>query len=203
MTKNPSLPKILLIIFTIFWGLLAIDPLFREVWVAENIILFIGVGYAILTYKTSPFSNQSYWLIFIFCILQTIGAHYTYAEVPLGFWVADLLEIERNHYDRLVHFSFGLLLVLPLKEVLCRSVKFANLSVEIFVLVLIFFGIGAFYEILEWLYALIYEQNQAPESFLGSQGDIWDAEKDMLLNTLGALAYLIIFRPTKRIKSTL
>jgi putative membrane protein len=150
------------------------------------------------TYKSTPFSNTSYWLIFIFCILQTIGAHYTYAEVPIGFWVADLLEIERNHYDRLVHFAFGFLLVLPFKEVIARKIKFSNYRSMVFILVLVFFGIGSFYEVLEWLYAILYEQQQSTQmvdSFLGSQGDIWDAEKDTLLTGLGAWLYLLFFTP--------
>jgi putative membrane protein len=128
--------------------------------------------------------------------LQTIGAHYTYAEVPFGFWVADLLEIERNHYDRLVHLAFGFFLVLPFKETITRTIKFSSYRSELFLLVLVFFGIGSFYEIVEWLYAIFYEQaTETADSFLGSQGDIWDAEKDMLLNGLGAWLYLLLFKP--------
>jgi Predicted membrane protein len=193
---NKSIAPILLGIFGIFWVVLAINPLYRDIWVAENLILIICTTYVISTYKSIPFSNTSYWLIFIFCILQTIGAHYTYAEVPIGFWAADLLEIERNHYDRLVHFAFGFLLVLPFKEVITRTIKFSSFRSMVFLLVLIFLGIGSFYEILEWLYAIFYEQQQSPQtadSFLGSQGDIWDAEKDMLITGLGAWLYLIFF----------
>ena len=195
---NKSIAPTLLSIFSVFWIMLAINPLYRDIWVAENIILVICITYTFSTYKSSPFNNTSYWLIFLFCILQTIGAHYTYAEVPIGFWVADLLEIERNHYDRLVHFAFGFLLVLPFKEVITRKIKFSNYRSMVFILVLVFFGIGSFYEILEWLYAILYEQQQSTQtvdSFLGSQGDIWDAEKDMLLTGLGAWLYLLFFTP--------
>ncbi len=196
---NKSIAPILLSVFSFFWIVLAINPLYRDIWVAENIILVICLIYVISTYKSSPFTNTSYWLIFLFCIMQTIGAHYTYAEVPFGFWMADLLDIQRNHYDRLVHFAFGFLLVLPFKEFINRTVKFSNHFIEIFILVLIFFGISGFYEILEWLYAIFYEQQQSPhataDSFLGSQGDIWDAEKDMLLAGLGAWLYLLFFTP--------
>ncbi|HIM58030.1 MAG TPA: DUF2238 domain-containing protein [Gammaproteobacteria bacterium] len=195
---NKSIAPILLIIFGIFWIVLAINPLYRDIWVAENLILVICIAYVVSTYKFTPLSNASYWLIFIFCILQTIGAHYTYAEVPIGFWAADLLEIERNHYDRLVHFAFGFLLVLPFKEVITRTIKFSSYRSMVFLLVLLFLGIGSFYEIIEWLYAIFYEQQQSPQtvdSFLGSQGDIWDAEKDMLLAGLGAWLYLLFFSP--------
>jgi len=195
---NKSIAPILLSIFGVFWVALAINPLYRDIWVAENLILVICIGYVVSTYKSTPFSNTSYWLIFIFCILQTIGAHYTYAEVPIGFWAANLLEIERNHYDRLVHFSFGFLLILPFKELITRTIKFSSFRSMVFLLVLVFLGIGSFYEILEWLYAIFYEQQQSPQtvdSFLGSQGDIWDAEKDMLLVGLGAWLYLLLFKP--------
>ena len=196
MNKSRSIAPLLLVIFAIFLLLLAINPLYRDVWVAENLILVICIIYVVSTYQRSPFSNTSYWLIFLFCILQTIGAHYTYAEVPFGFWVADLLEIERNHYDRLVHLAFGFFLVLPFKETITRTIKFSSYRSELFLLVLVFFGIGSFYEIVEWLYAIFYEQaTETADSFLGSQGDIWDAEKDMLLNGLGAWLYLLLFKP--------
>ena len=196
MNESRSIAPLLLVIFAIFWLLLAINPLYRDVWVAENLILVICITYVISNYQRSPFSNTSYWLIFLFCVLQTIGAHYTYAEVPFGFWVADLLEIERNHYDRLVHLAFGFFLVLPFKETITRTIKFSSYRSELFLLVLVFLGIGSFYEIVEWLYAIFYEQaTETADSFLGSQGDIWDAEKDMLLNGLGAWLYLLLFNP--------
>lgn len=193
--RNLSEASILLSVLVIFWLLLAIDPLQRTVWIAENVILIMSLIYAISSYRYAPLSRDAYRLIFLFCILQTIGAHYTYAEVPIGFWVADWLDITRNHYDRLVHFSFGFLLVLPVREIISRSVQFTNQRLEMLILVLIFLGIGSGYEILEWLYALSYEQNsEAASSFLGSQGDIWDAEKDMLLAGLGAWLYLLLFK---------
>ena len=126
MNKTISIAPVLLPIFILFWLALAINPVYREVWLVENIILIICVTYLFLSYSKHKFSNTAYWLIFIFCILQTIGAHYTYAEVPLGFWIADLFDIQRNHYDRLVHFFFGFLVILPFKEVLSRSVTFSS-----------------------------------------------------------------------------
>ena len=85
----------------------------------------------------------SYYLIFSFAILQTIGAHYSYAQVPLGFWVMDVLDIQRNHYDRLVNFAFGFLLALPLKELMLRFITTTTRRVEIALLVLLFIGISA------------------------------------------------------------
>ncbi len=193
MIQTKSIAPILFIVFSIFWLLLAINPLHRDIWIAENIILVVCFYYLISSYKRFKFSNISYILIFLFCILQTIGAHYTYAEVPLGFWVAELFDIQRNHFDRLVHFAFGFLIILPFKEVLIKTVKFTNRKTEIFVLIFLFLGIGAAYEILEWWYATIYEQGCADDMFLGSQGDVWDAEKDILLSGLGAYIFLLLF----------
>ncbi len=193
MNKTTSIAPILLTVFSIFWLALAINPLHREVWIAENIILIICLYYLITTYNRFKFSNTSYWLIFIFCILQTIGAHYTYAEVPLGFWAADLFDIQRNHFDRLVHFAFGFLVILPFKEVLTKTVNFANQKTQMFVLVMLFIGISGCYEIVEWWYAILFEQDVQADAFLGSQGDAWDAEKDVFLAGLGAWLYLFLF----------
>lgn len=197
MNQVKSIAPTLLVIFSIFWILLAINPFNREVWAAENTILIICFYYLINTYSRFKLSNASYLLIFTFCILQTIGAHYSYTEVPLGFWVSELFEIERNHYDRLVHFAFGFLIVLPFKEVLIRFVKFTNQRTERTILVLLFIGIGGCYEIIEWWYALAFEQGVQANDFLGSQGDIWDAEKDVFLAGLGAWIYLFIFSKNK------
>ena len=193
MIQSKSHAPILFIVFSLFWLLLAIDPLYREVWLVENLILIVCIAYLLHNYKKYPFSNRAYWMIFIFCILQTIGAHYTYAEVPLGFWVADWLDIGRNHYDRLVHFTFGFLVILPFKEVMIRKVVFSTRAIEIFTLVMLFIGISGSYEVVESWYAMLYEQDKASDMFLGSQGDIWDAEKDMALAGLGAWLYLQFF----------
>ena len=193
MIQSKSHAPVLFIVFSVFWLLLAINPLYREVWLVENLILIVCVAYLLHSYKKYPFSNRAYWMIFIFCILQTIGAHYTYAEVPLGFWVADWLDIERNHYDRLVHFAFGFLVILPFKEVMIRKVVFSTRAIEVFTLVMLFIGISGSYEVVESWYAILYEQDKASDMFLGSQGDIWDAEKDMALAGLGAWLYLQFF----------
>ncbi len=194
MNNTTSTAPILLLVFIVFWLALAINPFDREVWVAENIILIICITYLFLRYQQHRrLSNTSYWLVFIFCLLQTIGAHYTYAEVPFGFWMADLFDIQRNHYDRLVHFFFGFLVILPFKETLSRSASFLSRKSEIFILVMLFIGISASYEILEFWYAIIYEKESAANMVLGSQGDIWDAEKDVFLAGLGAWLYLFLF----------
>lgn len=106
-------PIFLLILFLLFSVLMGMDPKYRYVWFVENIILIIFLLFMVFTYRYFKFSNISYFLIFLFCIFQTIGAHYSYAQVPIGFWIQNLLELDRNHYDRLVHFLFGFLLTYP------------------------------------------------------------------------------------------
>jgi len=193
MNKAKSVGPLLFIIFSLFWVVLAINPIYRDVWMAENVILMIGLYFLITGYNRFHFSNTAYYLIFVFCVLQTIGAHYSYTEVPAGYWVAQIFDLSRNHFDRLVHFGFGFLIILPFKEALCKFVTFANRKTEYFVLIMLFIGIGGCYEIIEWWYAIIFEQSAQATAFLGSQGDVWDAEKDVLLAGIGAWLYLVIF----------
>ncbi len=182
--------QFLFLIFIIIWFVFSANVNYVSVWIAENILLFLAVIYLVETYKEFAFSNLSYILIFIFAIMQTAGSHYSYAEVPLGNYIMEWLDFERNHYDRLVHFSFGLLLLIPFREKLNSLVSFTSHKLEIIIILTFFVGMGGAYEILEWLYALAYESDKDVLSVLGSQGDIWDAQKDMFLNFLGALIAL-------------
>ena len=193
--QSNSFVRTLVVIFLVTWVYLAFDVFDRTTWVVENVIMFLGAIYLIASYKKEPFSNNAYFLIFIFCLLQTVGAHYTYALVPAGDWVSDMLGIERNHYDRLVHFSFGFLLALPLIEILKSQVNYKNTVHKHLLIVLIFFGFGGLYEVIEWMYAWYNQGNEASDAFLGSQGDIWDAQKDIFLAGLGAWLYLLFFTP--------
>ncbi|WP_428087660.1 DUF2238 domain-containing protein [Candidatus Thioglobus sp.] len=192
-TQSNNFVRTLVAIFLITWIYLAFDVFDRTTWLVENVIMLLGSIYLIASYKKQPFSNNAYLLIFLFCILQTIGAHYTYALVPIGDWVSDILDIERNHYDRLVHFSFGFLLALPLIEILKPQINYKNTVYKHLLIVLIFFGFGGLYEVIEWIYAWYNQGNEASDAFLGSQGDIWDAQKDIFLAGLGAWLYLLFF----------
>lgn len=184
--------RLLTLIFLIIWIYFAFDVVDRTTWLVENIIMFFAAIYLIITYKHAPFSNQAYLLIFIFCVLQTIGAHYTYALVPAGDLVSQWLGIERNHYDRLVHFCFGFLLTLPLLEMLKPQIKYKNKYYKQLLVVLIFFGLGGLYEVIEWIYAWINQGSEASDAFLGAQGDNWDAQKDIFLAGVGSWLYLLL-----------
>ncbi|PYL74774.1 MAG: hypothetical protein DMF27_13800 [Verrucomicrobia bacterium] len=119
-TRKHFLP-IAVVCYVAFWIALAIHPLDRSDWLLENLLIFISVTVLALTYGKFEFSNFSYALILIFLAFHTIGAHYTYAKVPAGFWMQDWLHLNRNHYDRVIHFSFGFLLLYPMHEMLVRS----------------------------------------------------------------------------------
>lgn len=178
-----------------FWIALAIRPLDRNDWLLENLLIFISVGVLGITYRKFQFSNFSYALILIFLVLHTIGAHYTYAKVPAGFWLKEWVHLNRNHYDRVIHFSFGFLLLFPMRELLMRSAH-AHERWAPWLTVAALAALSSFFEIIEAVVAQIV----APElgaAYLGTQGDIWDAQKDMACAFVGAVLAAIL---TMRIK---
>ena len=176
--------KVLLLVFALVWTWAAIDPKYPHDWLLENYLVFIFVPIILLVSRYFRLSSTSYTLITIFMSLHVIGSHYTYVEVPFGFDLQEWLGASRNMYDRMVHFSFGLLLAYPLREMFLRVTKAEGvwgywLPIE---LVLAF---SAIYEIIEWLVAARADTSLGL-AFLGAQGDIWDAQKDMLLAGIGA-----------------
>jgi putative membrane protein len=135
-------------------------------------------------------SNLSYTLIFIFMVLHTIGSKYTYAEVPFGFFLQELFGFTRNHYDRIVHFSFGFLFAYPVREIFLRVASTKGVWGYYFPFELTA-AFSALYELMEWVTAVVVSP-EAGDAFLGSQGDIWDAQKDMALATGGAVLAMIV-----------
>ncbi len=175
----------LLILYLAAWIFLAIKPLNRFDWFLENLLPFIFVPLLIITYKKFKLSNFSYTLITIFMILHAIGAHYTYSEVPFIKSLFNILHFERDNYDRLVHFTFGFFMVYPIMEVLVKYSKIKGL-LSYYVPVAIIMSLSASYEIIEWVTAIIVEPENAI-AWLGIQGDVFDAEKDMLMAAIGAV----------------
>ena len=182
----------LLAIFTATWCWAAWRPLHPDDWLLENYLVFISVPLLLLTARAFRLSDLSYALITLFMCLHVAGSHYTYAEVPFGQRLGEWLGTERNMYDRLVHFSFGLLLAYPVREVLVRIARLRGFWAYFFP-VDVTFALSSIYEIIEWQAAA----RVSPElglAFLGSQGDIWDAQKDMLLAGTGAIiAMAVVF----------
>src|SRR2546421_6908891 len=191
---NPRYPKVLLILFLLFAGLCAIHPSYFKDWMLENTLTAIFVAILIITYKRFRLSNISYTLIFIFMCLHTIGAHYTYSNVPYNEWSTKLfgrplngiLHLDqRNYYDRLVHFSFGFLLAYPIRELFMR-VASARGFWSYYLPLDLTMSFSMLYELIEWAAAVTFGGNLG-DAYVGAQGDIWDAQKDMALASLGAL----------------
>jgi putative membrane protein len=178
--------------FAVLWIALAIAPLHRADWALENVLVLLGVIAIALSRRHITLSRVSYTLIFLFLCLHEVGAHYTYSEVPYDAWFAtltdhsfnDLVGWQRNQFDRLVHFLYGLLLAYPLREIYLRVADargfwgyFLPLDVTV--------ASSAMYEMVEWLAAVMFG-GELGVAYLGTQGDVWDAQKDMLMAGLGA-----------------
>ena len=176
--------------YAVVWVVTAIEPFDRHDWLLENLLVFALVPVLIATYRFFPLSDLSYLLIALFMTLHAVGAHYTYAEVPLGFWLRDAFGFERNHFDRLVHFSFGLLMAYPIREVFLRVAN-ARGFWAYYLPLDVTLAFSALYEIMEMVVATMVAPGTG-DAWLGTQGDVWDAQKDMGLAALGALICMVI-----------
>ena len=172
--------------YVIFWIALAIHPLDRGDWLLENLLVFFTAAVLVPTYRRFQFSNLGYALIVLFLVVHAIGAHYTYAKVPAGFWLQDWLHLKRNHYDRIIHFTFGFLLLYPMRELLIRSAR-AHERWATWLAVAALAALSSFFEIVEAIVAQIVRPDLGA-AYLGTQGDIWDAQKDMAAAFVGAVA---------------
>jgi len=191
MKNNSWFPKILLTAYIVVFALLAISPFSREVWVAENLPIVGIVLYLVFLYwRGIQFSNISYALMSVLIFMHTIGGHFTFELVPFD-WFNNFFGFERNMYDRVAHFSVGFF-AYPVAEYLQSRALVASRVLVYLVPLFFIISVAAGYEIIEWWFAATYGGN-AGAAFLGSQGDIWDAQKDMLMDTLGALSALLVY----------
>jgi putative membrane protein len=183
----------LLAMLALLWTPLAIHPWFRGDWLLENALLMLGIGSLAATWRVHAFSRPSYVLIFAFLCLHTIGAHYTYAQVPYDEWFRaltgrtfnSLVGWQRNNFDRVVHLCYGLLLAYPVRELLLRALNLRGFAGYFFALDLTMSS-SMLYELIEWGAAAVFGGDLGM-AYLGTQGDVWDAHKDMALAGLGAL----------------
>ena len=195
---NPRYALAVLIAFLIFAAAWAFNPVDRKDWALENALTLFFVIFLVVTYRWMPFSNISYTLIFLFMCLHTIGAHYTYSKVPYNDWSAavfgrsinDMLGVSRNYYDRLVHFSFGFLLAYPIRELFMR-VAGAKGFWGYYLPLDLTMSFSMIYELIEWAVA-VFCGGELGIAYLGAQGDVWDAQKDMALATVGALISMLV-----------
>lgn len=198
--RPSAVPRWLLAAYLCFWAALAIAPRYRADWLLENVIVFIALPLFVRSARHWRFSNASYACLFAFLVLHTIGAHYTYSEVPYDDWARALagqslngiLGWERNHYDRLVHFSYGLLLLPASVELLDRVAPPRGLWRSLLP-VLFIMSHSVIYELIEWGAAAAFGGDLG-QAYLGTQGDVWDAQKDTALATLGAITSMTIIR---------
>ncbi len=177
-------------IFGAAWLALAIAPPERFRWFLGNLLVFATVALMLRIYRRLPLSNLSYGLISLFLVLHTYGAHYAYADVPLGFWLADVFEVERNHYDRVIHFLFGLLMYWPFRELAERGLRVPARWVGLVGLMFVV-SLSALYEAIEWITAMVVSPETAL-AFLGTQGDVFDAQKDHTLALTGGLISFLL-----------
>jgi putative membrane protein len=186
------------VLFGLLWLALAIAPRYRGDWALENALVLAFVAFIALSYRRLVFSRISYTLIFVFLCLHEVGAHYTYAEVPYDAWSRNafgvslnaLLGWQRNNFDRVVHFSYGLLIAYPVREIFVR-VAAARGFWAYFLPLDLTMSTSMIFELFEWAAAELFG-GELGQAYLGTQGDMWDAHKDMALASLGALIAMLI-----------
>lgn len=194
--KHNLLLKVYMAVFAVCWVITYIYTSDRANWYTENAMTVLILALLFFSYRKFRFSDLSYTLLFVYGLMHIYGAEYTYAENPLGYWLKDLLGWSRNHYDRIVHFSFGFLLAYPMRDYFMNHFQWPVwvcwvLPCEI---TLSFSGM---YELIEWAVADIFFPAQGV-AYLGTQGDIWDAQKDMGLAFAGAVLIMSIGYAAKR-----
>ena len=162
----------------------------RATWLLEVAPVLIALPLLAATYRRFPLTGLLYGLIFVHALVLIVGGTYTYARVPFGFWMQDVLALERNPYDKIGHFMQGLVPVLVTREILLRGFYVSGPRMTNFLSVCVALAISAFYELLEWWVALAIGQDA--EAFLGTQGDPWDTQSDIFLAMIGAITGLAL-----------
>ncbi|MES1196406.1 MAG: DUF2238 domain-containing protein [Steroidobacter sp.] len=164
-------------------------PFDRTTWWLEIFPILIAVPLLILTHKTFPLTPLLCFLIFLHCIVLMVGGRYSYARVPLGFWIAELFDWHRNPYDKIGHFFQGFVPALVAREIFIRKSVIQDSKTLAFICVCVVMAISASYELIEWASALI--MGQGADEFLGTQGDPWDTQSDMFMALVGAIVALM------------
>jgi putative membrane protein len=191
-------PEALFAAWLVLWIALAIEPVYRADWLLENLLVFVAVPVLVLTRARVRFSNAAYACLAVFFSLHAIGAHYTYSLVPYdelsrrlcGRSLNEALGFERNHYDRLVHFCYGLCFAYPIRELFLRVANVKGVWGYLLPLD-VTMSTSMIYEMIEWGAAVVFG-GELGQSYLGTQGDEWDAHWDMALATLGAAVTIAI-----------
>ncbi len=183
--RSATEPLILLALTAVAMVVSGVHPYDRTTWVLEVAPIFIGAPLLIATYRRFPLTPLLYRLLFLHSLILILGGHYTYARVPLGFWIQDLTGFARNHYDRLGHFAQGFVPAILAREVLIRKTPLRPGGWLFFLVACICLAFSATYEFIEWWSAVL--GGSAADAFLGTQGDVWDTQWDMFLALVGAV----------------
>jgi putative membrane protein len=183
-------PLLLLLVGTVLLVLSGIGPHDRTTWWLEVAPILIAVPILVVTARRFPLTPLAYRLIFVHALILMLGAHYTYAEVPAGFWLKRALGLARNPYDRIVHFVQGFVPAILAREVLIRRSPVKAGRWLTFLVLCVCLAISALYELVEWWAALL--GGEGADAFLGTQGDQWDTQWDMFLALLGAAIALLV-----------
>ena len=162
-----------------------ISPHDRFTWLLEVLPVLIALPLLLATYRSFPLTPLLYRLLTLHALVLMVGGHYTYAQVPLGFWLQDTLDFSRNHYDRIGHLMQGFVPAMLAREILLRRSPLRPEKWQFFIVTAICLAISAFYELIEWWTALA--GGESADAFLGTQGDVWDTQWDMLMALIGAL----------------
>ena len=175
-------------------GLLALSgahPYDRLTWLLEVLPIIVVLPLLWFTRTRYPLTALLYAAIFLHAVVLMTGGAYTYARVPLGFYLADLFDLSRNPYDKIGHFFQGLVPALAVREILLRGAYVRGRRMLAFIVVCVVLAISATYELIEWGAALAL--GQGADEFLGTQGDVWDTQSDMFCALLGAITALLVF----------
>lgn len=187
-SRHETLVLLAATVIVLLWS--GIGPYDRLTWLLEVAPVLIGIPILLATYARFPLSPLLYRLLFLHAAILMVGGHYTYSEVPVGFWAQDLLGLSRNPYDRLGHFAQGFVPAILAREILIRRSPLRPGKWLFFLVVCVCLAVSASYELIEWWAALI--GGASAEYFLGTQGDVWDTQWDMFLALIGALSALLL-----------
>ena len=183
--KGAAYPLGLLAVGVVLLAISAVHPHDMATWWMEVFPIFIAVPILFFTYRRFPLTRLVYALIFVHACILMLGGHYTYARVPLGFWMQDLFHFSRNHYDRIGHFAQGFVPAIVAREILLRQTPLRRGGWLFFLVCSVCLAISACYEFVEWFAAVI--GGSAATEFLGTQGDVWDTQWDMLMALIGSI----------------
>ena len=183
-------PVILLILTLVCLAISRIGAVEPGTWILEVFPIFLAIPLLVATAKRFPLTPLAYRLLFVHALILMVGGHYTYAKVPLGFWVQDALHLARNHYDRLGHLAQGFVPAIIAREVLLRRSPLQRGKWLFFLVICVCLAVSASYELIEWLAALL--GGSSADAFLGTQGDVWDTQWDMFMALVGAITSLLL-----------